>query len=102
MREVLVTGIGSTSFGRHPDTDIQALAIRAADAAIRDSGLARSEVGALYLDNFVAGALTGQEVLAGLVADGLGLPQIPCTKVEGACASGSGSARRMPSSRCRT
>ena len=88
MREVLVAGIGSTPFGRHRDTDIQTLAIRAADAAIRDSGLARSEVGALYLGNFVSGSLTGQEVLAGLVADGLGLPQIPCTKVEGACASG--------------
>lgn len=88
MREVIVAGIGSTSFGRHPDTAIQTLAIRAADAAIRDSGLARSEVGALYLGNFVSGSLTGQEVLAGLVADGLGLPQIPCTKVEGACASG--------------
>jgi len=88
MREVLVAGIGSTPFGRHKETDIQTLAIRAADAAIRDSGLARSEVGALYLGNFVSGSLTGQEVLAGLVADGLGLPQIPCTKVEGACASG--------------
>ena len=88
MRDVLVAGIGSTPFGRHKEAEIQALAIRAADAAIRDSGLARSEVGALYLGNFVSGSLTGQEVLAGLVADGLGLPQIPCTKVEGACASG--------------
>lgn len=88
MRDVLIAGIGSTTFGRHPDTEIQSLAVRAADAAIRDSGLDRTEVGALYLGNFVSGPLTGQEVLAGLVADGLGLPQIPCTKVEGACASG--------------
>lgn len=88
MRDVLVAGIGSTTFGKHPDVAIQALAIRAADAAIRDSGLDRKEVGALYLGNFVSGPLTGQEVLAGLVADGLGLAQVPCTKVEGACASG--------------
>jgi acetyl-CoA C-acetyltransferase len=88
MREVLVAGVGSTTFGKHPDAAIQALAIRAADAAIRDSGLERKSVGALYLGNFVSGPLTGQEVLAGLVADGLGLAQIPCTKVEGACASG--------------
>ncbi|OZB24648.1 MAG: hypothetical protein B7X49_14545 [Acidiphilium sp. 34-64-41] len=67
---------------------MQTLAIRAAAAAIADSGISRDEVGALYLGNFVSGPLTGQEVLAGLVADGLGLPQIPCTKVEGACASG--------------
>jgi acetyl-CoA C-acetyltransferase len=88
MRKVLVAGIGSTTFGQHPDTGIETLAIRAADAAIRETGLDRSEIGALYLGNFVAGPLFGQEVLAGLVADGLGLEQIPCTKVEGACASG--------------
>jgi acetyl-CoA C-acetyltransferase len=88
MRKVLVAGIGSTTFGQHPDIGIEALAIRAADAAIRETGIDRSEIGALYLGNFVAGPLFGQEVLAGLVADGLGLEQIPCTKVEGACASG--------------
>src|SRR3954451_15668203 len=88
MRNVLIAGIGSTTFGRHTEVDIQVLAARAADAAIKDSGLSREAVGALYLGNFVSGPLTGQEVLAGLVADGLGLPQVPCTKVEGACASG--------------
>ena len=88
MRDVLIAGIGSTPFGRYPDTAIQALAARAADAAIRESGFDRSEIGALYLGNFVSGPLNGQEVLAGLVADSLSLPQIPCTKVEGACASG--------------
>ena len=88
MRKVYVAGIGSTTFGRHTGTDIGSLAIRAANAAIIETGLDRREIGALYLGNFVLGPLTGQEVLAGLVADGLGLSQIPCTKVEGACASG--------------
>jgi acetyl-CoA C-acetyltransferase len=88
VRQVFIAGIGSTPFGRHGEIAIQSLAIRAADAAIRDAGIERGQVGALYLGNFVAGPLTGQEVLAGLVADGLGLGQIPCTKVEGACASG--------------
>ncbi|HTV67843.1 MAG TPA: beta-ketoacyl synthase N-terminal-like domain-containing protein [Rhizobiaceae bacterium] len=88
MRQVLVAGIGSTPFGRHADVAVEALAARAADAAIRDSGLDKSEIGALYLGNFVAGPLSGQEVLAGLVADELGLGQIPCSKTEGACASG--------------
>lgn len=88
MKRVFVAGIGSTMFGRHGDLSVAALAIRAANAAILESGIARDRIGALYLGNFVSGPLTGQEVLAGLVADGLGLPQIPCTKVEGACASG--------------
>lgn len=88
MRKVLVAGIGSTQFGRHPDVAIESLAVRAADAAIRETGLDRSRIGAVYLGNFVAGPLVEQEVLAGLVADGLSLGQVPCTKVEGACASG--------------
>lgn len=88
MRKVYVAGIGSTTFGRHADANIGSLAIQAANAAIIETGLDRKEIGALYLGNFVSGPLTGQEVLAGLVADGLGLAQIPCTKVEGACASG--------------
>jgi Acetyl-CoA acetyltransferase len=48
----------------------------------------RGEIGAVYLGNFVGGVLNGQEVLAGIVADALSLPDVPCTKVEGACASG--------------
>ena len=47
MRNVLVAGIGSTTFGRHTEVDIQVLAARAADAAIKDSGLSRDAVGAL-------------------------------------------------------
>ena len=88
MRNVFVLGIGSTSFGMHPDHRIEQLAERAAIDAIADSGIERDRIGALYLGNFVSGVLNGQEILAGLVADNLGLPNIPCTKVEGACASG--------------
>lgn len=88
MRKTFIGGIGSTKFGRHPDMAIEVLAAQAASAALRESGIPRDKVGALYLGNFVAGVLSGQEVLAGIVGDELGLGQIPCTKVEGACASG--------------
>jgi len=88
MRDVSVLGIGSTAFGRHAGTPIEALAATAAAQALEDAGVERRELGALYLGNFVSGPLNGQEVLAGMVADRLGLPNIPCTKVEGACASG--------------
>lgn len=89
MRPVFVSGIGSTTFGRHRDTAIESLAAQAAIGAIVESGVARDQIGALYLGNFISGPLTGKEVLAGIVADRVGLPgNIPCTKVEGACASG--------------
>ncbi|MCA3419481.1 MAG: thiolase domain-containing protein [Roseomonas sp.] len=88
MRQVSILGIGSTAFGRHIGTAIEALAVQAAAQALADADVARTEIGALYLGNFISGPLNGQEVLAGMIADRLGLPNIPCTKVEGACASG--------------
>lgn len=89
MRPVFVSGIGSTPFGRHTETSIESLAAQAAILAIIESGLARDRIGALYLGNFISGPLNGKEVLAGILADRVGLPgNIPCTKVEGACASG--------------
>lgn len=89
MREVFVAGVGSTTFGKHPDVSIESLAANAAAQAILESGVERCRIGALYLGNFISGPLNGKEVLAGIVAERVGLPgNIPCTKVEGACASG--------------
>lgn len=88
MRSVNVQGIGSTVFGKHPDRTIEDLAVIAASDAIKDAGISRSSIGAVYLGNFISGPLNGQEVLAGLVAEELGLANVPSTKVEGACASG--------------
>ena len=88
MRDVVITGVGSTPFGKHDDRGLESLAIDAANTALKQAGVERNEIGAVYLGNFIAGPLTGQEVLAGIVADELALENIPCTKVEGACASG--------------
>ena len=86
MAEVFIAGIGSTPFGRHAGTSIANLAVAAVVEALRDADIDRAQIGALYLGNFISGPLNGQEVLAGMVADRIGLPQVPCTKVEGACA----------------
>ena len=88
MRKAVIAGIGSTAFGRHQDRSIQSLAVEAGRAALAESGVDRARIGALYLGNFTAGPLCGQEVLAGITVDELGLGPIPATKVEGACASG--------------
>lgn len=88
MREVVIAGVGSTPFGRLAGMPIEQVAVRAAAAALADAGIERERIGAVYLGNFISGPLNGKEVLAGLVADQLGLPNVPCTKVEGACASG--------------
>jgi len=88
MRDVYIVGIGSTTFGRHADESIESLAVGAVVDALIESTVDRGDIGALYLGNFISGPLNGKEVLAGIVADRIGLPNVPCTKVEGACASG--------------
>lgn len=88
MRRVAIAGVGSTPFGRLPKASLEDLAVAAANQALENAGVDRHEIGALYLGNFIGGQLTGQEILAGLVGDALGLNNVPCTKVEGACASG--------------
>jgi acetyl-CoA C-acetyltransferase len=88
MRKVSIIGVGTTPFGRLDGRSPKELAVAACREALRDAGVDRREIQAFYLGNFVSGQLTGQELLAPLVANALGLPNIPCTKVEGACASG--------------
>ncbi|MGE0735377.1 MAG: beta-ketoacyl synthase N-terminal-like domain-containing protein [Alphaproteobacteria bacterium] len=89
MRAVSIIGIGSTKFGRWKQRALEDLAVEAARQAIGEARVEPHQLGALYLGNFVGGVLTGQEVLAGLVGSALGMPnESPCTKVEGACASG--------------
>ena len=69
MRDVAITGVGSTSFGKHDGRGLESLAVDAANTAIKSAGVERKEIGALYLGNFIAGPLSGQEVLAGIVAE---------------------------------
>jgi len=88
MQDLAIAGVGSTRFGKHEGLGPVVLAAQAARQALLESGIDRQRIGAVYLGNFIGGVLSGQEVLAGLLADALGLPQVPCTKVEGACASG--------------
>jgi acetyl-CoA C-acetyltransferase len=88
MRKVQIAGIGSTMFGKLSGRSIESLAVEAGDAALQESGIDRSEIGAVYLGNFLSGSLNGQEILAGLIAEELAIPNVPATKVEGACASG--------------
>ncbi len=87
MVDVAIIGVGMTKFGKFNE-GIVAMAINASQQAITDSGIHREKIEELYLGNFCGEVLTGQSLLAALTAKGLGLKNIPVTKVEGACASG--------------
>ncbi len=87
MRGVSVIGIGCTRFGKQNGIGIIDLAVQACRQALDDAGVPNERVQAFYLGNFVSEALVHQGSLASMVAHRLGLRAIPCTKVEGACAS---------------
>src|SRR5574337_2069923 len=87
MRGVSVIGIGCTPFGKQNGVVITDLALQACREALRDAQVPTRRVQAFYLGNFASEALVHQGSLAPIVAHRLGLGPIPCTKVEGACAS---------------
>lgn len=89
MRGVSIIGIGSTSFGVLEGQSIKRMATTACDLAIRDAGIDRKEIEAFFLGNFVSGILMGEETIAPLIANSVGLRKdIANIKVEGACSSG--------------
>lgn len=87
MRGVSVVGVGCTRFGKQNGVGIIDLAVQACREALDDAGVPNERVQAFYLGNFVSETLVHQGSLAPMVAYRLGLRSIPCTKVEGACAS---------------
>lgn len=88
MRGVSIIGVGTTPFGKLGMT-LKEIATKACMEALDDAKIPAKGVEAFYLGNFISGMLTKQETVAGKVARGIGLIDIPSTKVEGACSSSS-------------
>jgi acetyl-CoA C-acetyltransferase len=91
MRPVAVVGIGKTAFGAFPDRDLRSLAVEAVENSLTDANIQASAVQAFYLGNFAGPSFTGQNHLAPYIGAAAGFKDIPCTRIEAACAS-SGSA----------
>ncbi|MCX6815369.1 MAG: thiolase domain-containing protein [Candidatus Aenigmarchaeota archaeon] len=89
MRNIAVVGTHQTKFGELWDKSLRDLAVEAGLGAIKNSGLEKSQIQALYVGNMSAGRFVGQEHLGALIADNLGLKGVPATRCEAACASGS-------------
>ncbi len=86
MRDVAVVGVGMTSFGELWETPLRTLWAEAALAALDDAGI--DKVDLITIGCMSSGLFTGQEHLASLLADELGMAGVPATRVESACASG--------------
>lgn len=81
---VYVIGGGMVPFGRYDDVPAEQLAARACLEAVKDSGLASSQIDAAYFGHVRQGMTFGARVL-----DTIGIAGIPVVNVENACASSS-------------
>jgi len=86
MRRVAVIGVGVTKFGRHDRTSAELFAEAAAEA-LADAGVSPTAVQALYYGNVVGGETEKQLHTSPQAASVLGLPAVPTTRFETACAS---------------
>ncbi len=91
MRQVAIIGIGQTPVGEMWDKSIRHLGHDAVVAAMQDAGVVTAD--ALFVGNMLSGELAGQEHLATLIADFVGLRGIEAAKIEAACASGAAALR---------
>ena len=87
MRGVSIIGVGITPFGVRAESLVALGAIACKDA-LEDAGLGPERIEAFFLGNFAGQAFTGQNHIAPMVAHAAGLGAVPCTRLEGACASG--------------
>jgi acetyl-CoA C-acetyltransferase len=87
-RGVAIVGVGATPFGEHWDKGLRDLALEASLAAVSEAGIRGKEIQEFYVGNMSGGMFVGQEHVAALVADFLGLNPAPAVRVEAACASG--------------
>lgn len=81
--EVYISGAAMTRFARHDDKSMQDLVQEAALGALKDAGIAPSDVQAMYNANVYGGMILGQVLVRDLQVTG---PAI--YNVENACASG--------------
>ena len=89
---VSIIGIGKTAVKEHWDTSIRHLAWVAIEAALDDAHI--TAVDALYVDNVLAGELSGQTHLGALIADFAGMRGIEAVTVEASEASGGAALRQ--------
>ena len=92
MREVAMVAAGMTRFGELWKSSLRDLFVEAAAEAL---GQARVDhLDDIYVGNMSGGQFVGQEHVAPLMADHLGMAGVCATRVESACASG-GAALRL-------
>ena len=90
MREVYVIGADTIKFGKYLDKSIKDLAAMTIVKSLKDAGLEKDTLQAVWFSNSGWGRAKGQDTIRGQVAlRPMGIEAIPITNVENACAGGS-------------
>ncbi|OGF67022.1 MAG: acetyl-CoA acetyltransferase [Candidatus Fischerbacteria bacterium RBG_13_37_8] len=91
MREVAIIGAGMAKWGELWEKSLRDIFVESALLAIDDAGV--DKIDSMYIGCMSSGLFVGQEHLASLLTDYLGLGPVPATRVESACASGGAAVR---------
>lgn len=90
MRNVVIAGVGMTSFGKFLQRNLKSLSEEAVKLALDDAGVSADQVDQVYFGNAAAGVITGQEMIrAQSSLRNTGLDGKPMFNIENACASSS-------------
>jgi len=92
MKDIAIIGAGMTKFGELWGQSLRDIFVEAALKAIEDAGV--DHIDSMYVGAMSTGLFVGQEHIAALMADYLGVKGIPAAHVESACASGGVSLRQ--------
>jgi acetyl-CoA acetyltransferase len=88
MSRVGIMGVGLTPFDKYDDFAVEDIARWAVVDALKDAGITREDVQAVYAAHLYQGEVLGQRILRGLR-----FPALTITNVENACAGGSTAVR---------
>ncbi|MBI4562405.1 MAG: thiolase domain-containing protein [Candidatus Rokubacteria bacterium] len=86
MRQVAAIGVGVTQFGKHERSAAELFA-EAAVEALTDADISPGTIQAIYFGNVVGGPAERQLHMGPQAASVLGIPSVPTTRFETACAS---------------
>lgn len=84
--KVVIIGMGCTRFGERWDVGAEELMVEAFEEALADAGIDRREIGAAWLGTCFQETNVGKSALP--LSTTLRLPNIPVTRVENYCATG--------------
>ncbi|RPH88665.1 MAG: thiolase family protein [Deltaproteobacteria bacterium] len=90
MGKVYIIGVGMIRFNKYPDKTVISMAHEAIDLALKDAGLTKEDLDAIFFSNTFWGMFDNQHSIRGeVVMRHMGVGNIPVTNVENACAGGS-------------